>query len=185
MLTSPETCGQEVSVPITQLVPSELARGAPMVVNRIPADAVVEFETTVLLMMLVFSASSREIPAPSQPATLSAMMLLVILGEYHWLGVVGKASTSLPFTFWRRKPPPLPDSAAFPMIRLALITSPGPAPSLGRTVFGADTQSWSVVVPQGGVRSGVPMTSRPPPLAGIVGLRLWLKRIELCSMSPL
>ena len=29
------------------------------------------------------------------------------------------------------------------------------------------------------------MTMRPPPLVGIVGLVLWLKRMVLCSMSPL
>src|SRR5580704_15752108 len=73
MLTSPATCGHEVSVPITQLVPSELARGYPIVVKRIPADAVVELETIVLLMMFTFNASTIEIPAPSQPATLSGM----------------------------------------------------------------------------------------------------------------
>src|ERR1019366_8677899 len=139
-----------------QLEPSELAKGAPMVVNRIPAEAVVELETIVLLMMFAFSASSSEIPAPSQPATLSAMMLLVILGENHWDGVVGKASTSEPFTFWRRRPPPLPDSAALPMMRLAFTIVLGPIPSLGRTVLGPDTQSWSVVVPHGGAMSGVP-----------------------------
>src|ERR1035437_4457661 len=168
-----------------QLEPSELARGAPMVVNRIPAEAVVELETIVLLMIFAFRASSSEIPAPSQRATLSAMMLLVILGEDHWDGVVAKASTSEPFTCWRRRPPPLPDSAALPMIRLALMTRLGPMPSLGRTVLGPDTQSWSVVAPQGGAMSGVPMISKPPPLAGTVGLRLWLNRMELCSMSPL
>src|SRR5271165_3878006 len=132
MLTSPEICGQEVSVPMTQLVPSELARGYPIVVKRMPAEAVVELETTVLLIKFTFRASSRETPAPSQPATLSAMMLLVIVGEYHWEGIVGKASTSEPFRFWRRRPPPLPDSAALPMIRLALMTRLGPTPSLGR-----------------------------------------------------
>src|SRR5580704_16502931 len=96
-----------------------------------PAEAVVEFDTIVLLMMLTFSASTIEMPAPSQPATLSAMMLLVTVGEYHREGVVGKASTSPPLTFCRRRPPPLPASAPLPMIRLALITRFGPAPSLG------------------------------------------------------
>ena len=57
--------------------------GAPMVVNRIPAEAVVELDTTVLLMKFTFKASSIETPAPSQPATLSAMMLLVIVGDHH------------------------------------------------------------------------------------------------------
>src|SRR5208283_1406842 len=184
-LTSPDTCGHEVSVPTTQFAPDELARGAPIVVNRIPAEAVVELETIVLLMMFAFSASNREMPPPSQPATLSAMMLLVIVGDHQLLGLVGNATTSEPLTFCKRRPPPLPDSAALPMIRLALTIRLGPMPSLGPIAPGADTQSWSVVAPHVGSTSGVPITRRPPPLAGIVGLRLWLNRIELCSMSPL
>jgi hypothetical protein len=48
------------------------------------------------------------------------------------------------------------------------------------------TQSASLgLLPQTISASGVPMTMRPPPLAGIVGLVLWLKMIVLCSMSPL
>jgi hypothetical protein len=43
----------------------------------------------------------------------------------------------------------------------------------------------SVVPPQVGSTSGAPITRRPPPLVGMVGLVLWLNRIELCSMSPL
>src|SRR5271165_5559658 len=185
MLTSPETCGHEVSVPITQLVPSELARGAPIVVNRIPAEAVVELETIVLLMMFTFRASTKEIPAPSQPATLSAMMLLVTVGDHHCDGVVGNASTSEPLMFCKRRPPPLPVSAALPMIRLALMTRLGPMPSLGVRRIAGSRQSMSIAPPHVVSTSGVPMTRRPPPLAGIVGLRLWLNRIELCSMSPL
>src|SRR3974390_2945744 len=120
MLTSPEICGHEVSVPITQLVPSELAMGYPMVVNSIPAEAVVELETTVLLKKLTFRASTMATPAPSQPATLSAMMLFVTVGEYQCEGVVGKAITSEPLTCCMRRPPPVPASSPLPMIRLAL-----------------------------------------------------------------
>ena len=83
-----------------------------------------------------------------------------------------------------RKPPPLPDSAPLPIIRLALITRPGPVPALGDAGVGG-RQSLSVVAPQAGSTSGAPITSRPPPLVGIVGFVLWLNRIELCSMSPL
>src|SRR5579864_8692812 len=99
MVTSPDGCGHEVVELVMQLVPSALARGAPMVVNRIPAEAVVELETIVLLTMFTFKASSREIPAPSQPATLSAIMLFVILCDHQPPtrepvdGCVGKAST--------------------------------------------------------------------------------------------
>ena len=171
-----------------QLVPAPLASGAPIVVNRIPAEAVVELETTVLLMKLTFKASTIETPAPSQPATLSAMMLLVIVGEYHSSELAGSSATSEPLTFCRRRPPPLPVSAELPMIRLALMTRPGPMPSLR-----PGAQSTSVMLPHsvpaglpGGAPSGAPpITMSPPPLAGIVGLRLWLKMMVLCSMSPL
>ena len=55
------------------------------------------------------------------------MMLLVTLIPYQRSGLLGKRGTSAPLTAWNRKPPPLPLSAALPMMRLALITSPGPA----------------------------------------------------------
>ncbi len=45
--------------------------------KRGPAEAVLELNAIVLLMMFTWVESSSEIPAPSQPATLSAMMLLV------------------------------------------------------------------------------------------------------------
>ena len=71
------------------------------------------------------------------------MMLLVTCGEYQRLGFVGKASTSEPLMFWNAIPPPVPLSAALPMIRLALITRPGPTPSLGPTEPSGGTQSMS------------------------------------------
>ena len=143
--------------------------------------------------MFTASASWSEIPAPSQPATLLAMMLLVTLtvfqGQFarveleHRRDPFGKLSTSVPLTCCNRRPPPLPLSAALPWIRLALITRPGPVPSLGEIVPGGETQSWSLVE-HGGSASGAPMTSRPPPLVLMVGFVLWLNRIELCSMWP-
>src|SRR5216684_5706305 len=162
-----------------------LASGAPIVLNSGPADAVLELKAIVLLTMFTAVESSSEIPAPSQPATLSAMMLLVTVTVFHCLGFVGKETMSEPLTAWKEMPPPLPLSAAFPRMRLALITKPGPAPSLGPTVaIGVlpglpprapkGTQSWSIVaLPlQTMSASGVPMTMMPPPLAGIVGLVL-------------
>src|SRR5256884_9847169 len=110
-------------------------------------------------------------------------MLLVIFPESQWEGVVGSVTTSEPLTLCKRRPPPLPASAALPMIRLALITRPGPVPSLGPIELGGEMQSWSAVE-HGGSTSGAPMTRRPPPLVLMVGFVLWLKRIELCSMSP-
>src|SRR6267154_479838 len=168
----------------TEQGPWALARGAPSVLKSTPEEAVVSLDAIVLLMMFTFSASSSEIPAPSQPATLLVMMLLVTVTLYQLLGVVGKASTSPPLMACRRMPPPLPLSAPLPMIRLALITRPGPVPSLGAEGVGG-RQSRSVVAPQAGSTSGAPMIRMPPPLVGMVGFVLWLNRIELCSMSPL
>ena len=44
----------------------------------------------MLLMKFTFRESCSDTPAPSQPATLLAMMLLVTLTEYHSVGFVGK-----------------------------------------------------------------------------------------------
>src|SRR4029077_8990279 len=119
--------------------------------------------------------SCNDTPAPSQPATLLAMMLLVTLTEFHCAGVVGNKPTSVPFTDWRRMPPPLPLSAPLPIIRLALITRPGPVPSPS-----PGAQSTSVTVPHSTATpltnwvpsGGAPMTNSAPPLVGTVGLVL-------------
>jgi len=71
------------------------------VLKSTPDEAVVSLDMTVLLMKSTFNASTSETPAPSQPATLLAMILLVTLTEYHWSGVVGKRTTSPPLTFWQ------------------------------------------------------------------------------------
>src|ERR1700716_175114 len=131
-------------------------------------------------MMFTPNESTIELPPPSQPATLLVMMLLVTVTWYHFNGCAGKVITSLPLMSWKRKPPPLPLSAALPIIRLALITKPGPMPSLGGCAL-AGTQSASVVRPHVGSLSGVPMITSPPPLVDIVGLVLWLNMIVLCS----
>src|SRR3954451_5508773 len=124
------------------------------------------------------------------------MMLLVMLTAFHgvrrwksgcagcpvmvgqfWLALpLGKLITSLPLICCNLKPPPLPLSAELPWIRFALMARPGPAPALGETggAPGGLRQSWSVVRPQAGSASGAPMISRPPPLATMVGLVLWL-----------
>src|ERR1700757_3221316 len=102
-----------------QLDPVLLANGAPSVLNSTPDDAVVSLEITVLLMKFTANASCKDTPAPSQPATLLAIILLVTLTEYQLAGAVGKKLTSFPLTDWKRMPPPLPLSAALPIIRLA------------------------------------------------------------------
>src|SRR5437660_2045942 len=140
----PAGCGHDwVRLPPwMQLLPWLLASGAPIVSNSTPEEAVVSLLAIVLLMMSTYSASTNEIPAPSQPATLLVMMLFVTWTWYQLsrvllppplVGAFGKASTSEPLTPWKRRPPPLPLPAALPWIRLALITSPGPMPSLGPT----------------------------------------------------
>src|SRR5664279_3026686 len=149
----------------------EPASGAPRVLNSGPAEAVLSLEMTVLLMKFTTRESTSDTPAPSQPATLLVMMLLVTVAEYHCAGVLGKLTTSVPFIPWRRMPPPLPASAPLPITRLALITRPGPVPSLNP----GGAQSRSVRAPQVGSTSGAPMMSRPPPLVEMVGLVLWLK----------
>ena len=149
-------------------------------------------------MMFTLGESRSETPAPSQPPTLSTMMLLVTVTRFHCPGSVGNATISEPLTALKAIPAPVPLSAAFPIIRLALITSPGPTPSLGPTLAtgvlpglppGAPkgAQSWSILALPLQTRSasGVPMMMRPPPLVGMVGLVLWLKMMVLCSMSPL
>src|SRR5262245_57563489 len=117
-----------VQTPEGSLVPAHgpwaLASGAPNVLKRTPAEAVVSFDMMVLLMMFTANASCNEMPPPSQPATLLTMMLLVTKGAYQLFGLVAKLITSVPFTLCSRMPPPLPLSAALPMIRLALMTRP-------------------------------------------------------------
>src|SRR5581483_6501929 len=126
----------------------------------------------VLLTKFTLNASSNETPAPSQPATLLVMMLLVTFTSYQLFGVSGKRVTSVPLTASNRMPPPDPASAALPKKRLALITKPGPAPSLN-----PGTQSTSLVLPHSTpptvTPSGAaPITTSPPPLVAIVGLVL-------------
>src|SRR5205085_2441132 len=151
MATMPAACGVDVVTAFGQVPsglrgtlqgPCVLASGAPSVLNSMPDEAVVSLDAIVLLMMFTFNESTSEIPAPSQPATLLLMMLLVTLTAYHLLGSVGKVSTSVPLTPTNARPPPLPLSAPLPWIKLALMTRPGPAPSAGLT-GGLTRQSWS------------------------------------------
>src|SRR4029077_5915153 len=60
--------------PVLELQPggATVPLGAPSVSKSTPAEAVVSFETTVLLMKLTRTASSSDTPAPAHPATLLA-----------------------------------------------------------------------------------------------------------------
>src|SRR5256886_253298 len=116
MATMPAACGVDVVTAFGQVPsglrgtlqgPCVLASGAPTVLNSMPDEAVVSLDTIVLLMMFTFNESRSEIPAPSQPATLSVMMLLVTVTAYQSAGVVGKVSTSVPLTPMKAMPPPL------------------------------------------------------------------------------
>ena len=87
MLTKPAGCGDEV---VTQTAgggytvhPWVLAKGAPSVLKSTPDEAVVSLETMVLLMKFTANASNSETPAPSQPATLLEIILLVTFTLYH------------------------------------------------------------------------------------------------------
>src|SRR5258706_16428385 len=156
-----------------------VAKKAP---KSVPEDAVESFDTIVLLIRFTAKESCNDTPPPSQPATLLVTMLFVNATENQRSGLSGKVDTSIPLTPWKRTPPPLPASAALPMMRLALITRLGPMPS--PTVPKAWLQSASGSPGQVGSVSGALMTSRPPPLLGVVGLVAWLNRIVLCWMLP-
>src|ERR1700757_2721146 len=159
-----------------------LAWSAKKAPNSVPDEAVESLEMIVLLIRFTPIASCNDTPPPSQPATLLAMMLFVTVTVNQFAGVRGKLPTSSPLTPWKRTQPPAPASEAFPRIRLALTTSPGPMPS--PTVPKAWLQSASGGPGQVGSVSGALMIIKPPPLLGVVGLVAWLKRIALCSMSP-
>src|SRR5215469_5776069 len=141
MATTPAGCGHVVvavvlgSGQLTALkVPPWLASGDPRVLNRIPAEPVLSLWAMVLLMMFTIGESCSEIAPPSQPATLLTTMLFVNVTVFHWPGSAGKVVMSVPLTLVNATPPPVPLSAVFPIIRLALTTSPGPTPSLGDMV---------------------------------------------------
>ena len=108
----------------------ELASGAPRVLKSTPEEAVVSLEAMVLLMRFTANASCSDTPAPSQPATLLAMMLLVTWTEYHSPDSSGKRAMSVPLTAWKRNAAAAAAFRGVALNRLALITRPGPVPSL-------------------------------------------------------
>ena len=147
----------------------EDALTAPSVLNSTPAEDVVSFEAIVLLITFTLKASSSEMPAPSQPATLFAMMLFVTVTSYQFAGRAGKATTSAPLICCSRNPPPLPLSALLPTIRFESMTRPGPVPSPR-----PGGQSRSLKVPHSLPATVLfrlaPSIAIPPPLVGSVGL---------------
>ena len=83
VLATPATCGHDaVLAPVgpvwTQFPAGALAWGVPMLWVSTPDDAKLSLWAMVLLTMLTFKESCNEIPAPSQPAMLLLMMLLVM-----------------------------------------------------------------------------------------------------------
>src|SRR5260370_30224083 len=101
-----------------------LAKSAPIVLKSGPAEAVLTLLVIVLLMMSTAVESRSEIPPPSQPATLSDMILLVTVTVFHCLGFLGKATISTPLTPWKATPPPFPAPPASTILRLALLPNP-------------------------------------------------------------
>src|SRR5579862_173711 len=102
-LTRPAGWGQDAVLgPVgpfwTQLPAGALDWGAPMLVASTPDEAVESLEAMVLFIRFTTSESCKDKPAPSQPATLLEMMLLVMLTEYHFAGSPGKVDTSVPLT---------------------------------------------------------------------------------------
>src|ERR1035438_430679 len=114
VLVTPADCGHDV-VPeaLVQTPAGALAEGVPMLLVSTPEVASESLWAMVLLMIFTLNASCKEIPAPSHPATLLTMMLLVMVTSCHSAGVLGKVDTSVPLTAWSRMPPPLPLSAEF------------------------------------------------------------------------
>ena len=144
MLTTPAGCGAEVVLDVVWLVaPGALASGAPMVLNSTPEEAVVSFDTMVLLTMLTSGILQRD--AGAVPAR--HVVDDDVVGdatEFQSVGLRGEqAHTSVPLTDCRRMPPPLPLPRALPMIRLALITRPGRCrPEPGRAVGVGDAAAF-------------------------------------------
>src|ERR1700722_15851934 len=145
-----------------------LANWAPSVSNSTPAVEVVSFETTVLFLKSTATASWMETPPPSQPATLFTMMLLVTAIVYHCVELFGLSKTSLPLMFCSRSPPPSPDSAVLPIIRLASTTVPDPTPSDSVGPASMSMLLFSASVPSG----ALPSMINPPPFVVNDGLVL-------------
>jgi hypothetical protein len=163
--------------------PGAAGQGSPRVLKSTPAEAVVSLEMMVLLIRFTASASCSDTPAPSQPATLLAMMLLVTVTEFQCeCGVPREVDTSVPLTCLEAQAAAAAASAALPMNQV-----------------GIDHQAGTGAVAQPGrtIRVGRGCRIRKPDryrgahddeaaaVGGMVGLVLWLNRIELCSMSPL
>src|SRR5215469_2019718 len=153
VLVTPADCGHDVVSPAcTQFPGGALATGVPRLCVSTPEEASVSLLTMVLFSMTTLIASCSEIPAPSQPARLLEMMLLVMRTSFQSSDWWGNVETSVPLTCCRRMPPPLPLSAILAWMRLALILRLWPVPSLR-----PGAQSASICVPQVGSVSGVPM----------------------------
>src|SRR6266581_1758325 len=101
-LDTPAGCGSDAGMHCT--LPPCASRGhgvgalaweANWPPKSVPDVAVESLDTMVLLIRFTTSESCRDTPAPSQPATLLAMMLLVTFTEYQRDAVVGKVDTSI------------------------------------------------------------------------------------------
>src|ERR1035438_9478299 len=105
VLVTPADCGHDAvddpDGPVcTQFPAGALAEGVPMLLVSTPDVARESLWAMVLLMMFTANASCKEIPAPSHPATLLTMMLLVMVTSCHFVESCGKVDTSVPLTAW-------------------------------------------------------------------------------------
>jgi hypothetical protein len=79
MLVTPADCGHDAVLPAsTQFPAGALAIGVPMLCVSTPEEARLSLLAMVLLMMATFIESCSDIPAPSQPARLFTIMVLVM-----------------------------------------------------------------------------------------------------------
>src|ERR1700761_3164328 len=86
-LTTPEICGHDWPLLAPQITSFdgevELARGANRDWNSGPGGAVASLEAICVFTRLPPTESSSNPPAPSHPAPLLTMMLLVTLAEFQ------------------------------------------------------------------------------------------------------
>src|SRR5215469_4842852 len=91
VLVTPADCGHDaVPLVLWHSPGGALAKGVPIPKVSTPDEASESLCAMVLLVMFTLNESCSEMPAPSQPATLLLMMLLVMVTSCHRFGCVLK-----------------------------------------------------------------------------------------------
>src|SRR5512145_1911181 len=136
--------------------------------KALPAVPVLSLLATVLPVMLALTVSCNAMPPPAAPAMLLTTLLLVSVNWYQDAGVPGARRTSRPLMNSERMPPPSPEPAWLPCIRLDdTVTLPLPGES---SVVASET---------------APPTRIPPPETFCSWLNVWLKITVLLEIVPL